>query len=82
MGPDTGSFRVIRGGTWFIPAGLCRSAGRFDTGPGSRFLGFRASLVPADKWAERAKPERSLRQSPRAEWGRMCWTWTDGQATV
>lgn len=50
-GPATGSARVIRGGGWYTPAGLCQSAIRFNRGPGLRpgHLGFRVSLVPAGK---------------------------------
>jgi formylglycine-generating enzyme required for sulfatase activity len=50
-GPATGSYRVIRGGSWISPAGGCRSAGRCRFLPGIRFyfLGFRVSLVLADK---------------------------------
>jgi formylglycine-generating enzyme required for sulfatase activity len=42
-GPETGSFRVIRGGGWFGDAGDCRSAVRDWGGPGYRHgsLGFR-----------------------------------------
>gem|GEM_PF-3189452 len=42
-GPDTGSDRVIRDGSWDIGALLCRSAGRGYLTPGFRFfpLGFR-----------------------------------------
>jgi formylglycine-generating enzyme required for sulfatase activity/DNA-binding beta-propeller fold protein YncE len=51
IGPTTGSIRVYRGGSWFYPAGYCRSASRAYREPEYRFyfLGFRASLVPADK---------------------------------
>ena len=50
-GPSTGSLRVGRGGSWDDGAGDCRSAYRSGIGPGLRgdYLGFRASLVPADK---------------------------------
>ncbi len=50
-GPSAGSGRVGRGGSWFLVAGYCRSAYRDYRGPGCRgiYLGFRASLVPADK---------------------------------
>jgi formylglycine-generating enzyme required for sulfatase activity len=39
--------RVVRGGSWFSPAGWCRSAIRFSFGPDVRFdnLGFRVCLV-------------------------------------
>ncbi|MEA3278939.1 MAG: formylglycine-generating enzyme family protein [Pseudomonadota bacterium] len=44
-GPQSGSPRVIRGGSWFIDAGICRSAYRDGNGPGYRgdYLGFRLS---------------------------------------
>ena len=50
-GPATGTIRVIRGGHWNYGAGICRSAIRKGCGPGDRYdgLGFRVSLVPADK---------------------------------
>ncbi len=42
-GPESGSSRVVRGGSWFYSAGLCRSAYRFWYDPGYRsgVLGFR-----------------------------------------
>ena len=50
MGAATGSFRVFRGGSWYFPAGGCRSAFRYGNLPGSRrHLGLRVSRVPADK---------------------------------
>jgi formylglycine-generating enzyme required for sulfatase activity len=51
MGPPGGSFRVLRGGGWRYPAGICRSACRDRFEPGSRdgHLGLRACLVLADK---------------------------------
>ena len=50
-GPSGGSDRVSRGGSWINGAWYCRSAGRYSREPGFRviILGFRASLVPADK---------------------------------
>ncbi len=43
VGPETGSYRVIRGGGWNNDAGNCRSALRSFGGPGNanRYLGFR-----------------------------------------
>jgi eukaryotic-like serine/threonine-protein kinase len=50
-GPPGGSRRVFRGGSWFFPAGDCRSAFRGGDGPvlRNRDLGFRVSQVLADK---------------------------------
>jgi formylglycine-generating enzyme len=47
-GPETGSDRVIRGGSWSLPAGSCRSACRSHGTPGRRlnFVGFRPVFVP------------------------------------
>jgi eukaryotic-like serine/threonine-protein kinase len=52
VGPDKGSYRVIRGGSWSHPARGCRSAPRdyFAPGDGDYFLGFRVCQVPADEW--------------------------------
>jgi len=51
VGPSGGSGRVVRGGCWDYPPRRCRSAYRADDEPGRRYdlLGFRASLVLADK---------------------------------
>ncbi len=47
-GPATGSFRVIRGGSWRYSAGNCRSAYRFNFTPDFRNfnVGFRLVFVP------------------------------------
>ena len=48
MGPDRGSFRVNRGGTWHTVAKDCRSARRKLDDPGLRYsaLGFRLAMSP------------------------------------
>ncbi|HRI62179.1 MAG TPA: formylglycine-generating enzyme family protein, partial [Saprospiraceae bacterium] len=47
-GPDNGSLRVIRGGSWLLPAGYCRAAYRDLNSPDSRYnyFGFRLVFVP------------------------------------
>ncbi len=47
-GPGTGSYRVLRGGSWNLNAGYCRSAYRFSYAPSYRpgNLGFRLVLSP------------------------------------
>jgi len=46
-GPNSGSYRVCRGGGWDDVAEICRSAGRGYYGPGDRYnrLGFRIVLA-------------------------------------
>jgi formylglycine-generating enzyme required for sulfatase activity len=48
-GPASGSYRVLRGGSWGGPAGICRSAFRFGCEPSGRIdrFGFRVSLSPS-----------------------------------
>jgi len=48
IGLPKGSFRVIRGGSWYSAAQSCRSASRPDFEPGIRLLilGFRLVLLP------------------------------------
>ena len=36
MGPDNGKYRVLRGGSWFVNAGLTRSTSRACDEPGER----------------------------------------------
>ena len=47
-GPATGSFRVVRGGSWYGCADSCRSANRFDHHPDNHSYGsgFRVALAP------------------------------------
>ena len=50
-GPESGSDRVIRGGSWFYDPWYCRSAYRINPSPDLRNynLGFRVLTVPAVK---------------------------------
>ena len=50
MGASSGSSRVIRGGGWFYPAVICRSASRYyyDPSQGCFNIGFRIALVRAE----------------------------------
>jgi formylglycine-generating enzyme required for sulfatase activity len=47
-GPSSGSYRVLRGGCWYIHGRFCRSARRFDRDPSFRLdvIGFRL-VVPS-----------------------------------
>ncbi len=51
QGPESGSLRVYRGGSWRYVARNCRSAARYRLTPDTRTLtlGFRLALVPADE---------------------------------
>ena len=51
QGPNGGSARVIRGGSWFNDAAYCRSALRYSDGPTSRTgtFSFRVALTPSVK---------------------------------
>ncbi len=48
-GPKEGSYRVLRGGSWFYEAAYCRSANRYRLVPSYRYnrLGFRLALSPS-----------------------------------
>ena len=47
-GPESGSYRVIRGGSWYSDAQYCRSAARYHYSPDDRRgdIGFRLVFVP------------------------------------
>jgi formylglycine-generating enzyme required for sulfatase activity len=45
-GPSTGTYRVIRGGSWPDGAQNCRSAARYGTDPNGPGIGFRLAFVP------------------------------------
>jgi formylglycine-generating enzyme required for sulfatase activity len=48
IGPETGSYRVLRGGSWYDDARDGRCAYRYWNGPDSRYdnVGFRVVFVP------------------------------------
>jgi formylglycine-generating enzyme required for sulfatase activity len=48
FGPEGGTFRVVRGGSWGASAGRCRAAYRDNNYPGYRnnYIGFRLVFVP------------------------------------
>ena len=48
IGPTNGSYRVIRGGSWYYNARDCRVSNRFNFNPSIsiNYLGFRLALVP------------------------------------
>ena len=49
MGPESGSYRVFRGGGWNSFAVYCRSAYRYGGKPSDRYcgVGFRVACVPS-----------------------------------
>jgi len=48
VGPASGSYRVVRGGSWYSSADFCRSANRLYDDPSGRYdyVGFRVVLAP------------------------------------
>jgi formylglycine-generating enzyme required for sulfatase activity len=75
QGPESGTFRALRGGSWGYSAWDCRSAFRFGLRPDARFgnFGFRVCLVPGPEPAAAATmtaPGEPLRSEGRAEHGR------------
>ena len=50
QGPTSGSYRVLRGGSWYNSSGGCRVADRFCTDPSNRYsdLGFRVVCLSVD----------------------------------
>ena len=59
MGPESGTLRVLRGGSWAQRARDCRSANRSRSGPSYRTnrLGFRIATVPSASQASGAESE-------------------------
>ena len=65
-GPSTGSYRVLRGGSWFGGAGRCRVSDRYHNYPADRYIsfGFRLVMIPenkvdneSDSWYDEDGPE-------------------------
>ncbi|MBE6233126.1 MAG: formylglycine-generating enzyme family protein, partial [Bacteroidales bacterium] len=48
QGPSSGSYRVLRGGSWSSSARCCRVSNRYDSSPDGRHgnCGLRLALVP------------------------------------
>ena len=48
QGPETGHFKVLRGGSWINPAPVLRSINRFEVLPVERspYIGFRCARSP------------------------------------
>lgn len=65
-GPSEGKSHVLRGGSWFLSGGYCRSASRGWAGPASWYfnLGFRVALSPSEI---PESPEESDGQASRAK---------------
>ncbi len=61
QGPSEGSSRVSRGGSWFNPARVCRSASRYRLGPSYRndSMAFRLALSPSGAEPPEAAPSPS-----------------------
>jgi len=58
QGPQTGDFRVLRGGSWSNVGGIVRSADRGGYEPGKRLdcIGFRLALGPDSQSVSPAEP--------------------------
>ncbi len=44
-----GADRVVRGGSWYVNSGLCRSAFRYGRSPDDRLFGFRVVVAPSTR---------------------------------
>ena len=65
MGVENGSFRVLRGGSWFSAARYLRSASRYNYGPGLRHgdVGFRLCREKRDDCIQKSTQE-NLQKEP------------------
>ena len=67
QGPNSGSYRVIRGGGWNLGAAVCRSAFRITFVPADRanYLGFRVALIPTAKQPEEIAKSSDEKEVPK-----------------
>jgi formylglycine-generating enzyme required for sulfatase activity len=72
QGPEIGSNRVLRGGSWYLPAQYCRSAFRFRYSPDYRDIGFRPVRM---KKAEGTVPEPVPTQEAEVKAGARSSAW-------
>jgi hypothetical protein len=69
-GATTGSYRVVRGGSWAVSQLGCRSADRKGVEPesGNNIFGFRVALVPVDASSKQDRQVTNLRRQVLREY--------------
>ncbi len=70
-GPEKGSYRVVRGGSWYYDAGICQSGPRVRGDPRARinYYGFRVAQVPLPDKTGSSGAESESRSHDQAEGG-------------